>query len=129
MAMLSLAVFACGQPQGEEDASPGNGPTPEQAMRESSDPATIRTLPTQEQVASEMAGHNWSDQGSSAGEVEPLWCRLEVVEPCPAVGYGTCAVRCCDDYLDKSFQVCGNCGAWATGVCASHGTRKRIRWE
>lgn len=56
------------------------------------------------------------------------WCQLEHIDPCIAK-VAICSVRCCDDSLFKSPQVCGNCGNWATGVCANHGTRKRIRWE
>lgn len=55
-------------------------------------------------------------------------CALEYSQPCVA-DLATCAVRCCDDSLFKSVQFCGNCGTWAKGACASHGTRKRIRWE
>lgn len=128
--VLSLALFACGQPMGGEDPDTiKNAPTPEQAMLASEDPATIRTMPTPEQVAEEMVGNYLHGQEDASGEVEALWCALELVESCPAVGYGICAVRCCDDHLAKSFQVCGNCGAWASSACANHGTRKRIRWE
>jgi|JI10StandDraft_1071094.scaffolds.fasta_scaffold1155753_1 hypothetical protein len=65
-----------------------------------------------------------------AAEADPseATCALELVEPCIAP-VAICAVRCCDDALFKSAQVCGNCGTWASGACANHGTRKRIRWE
>ncbi|QSQ14530.1 hypothetical protein [Myxococcus landrumensis] len=125
---LSLVLFACGQP--EDSAAVEGVPTPEQAMLASTDPDTIRTMPTPEQVAAEMKGVDSGGQAYTSEEVEALAiCPLEHVDPCPAIGYGTCAVRCCDGYLKKSFQVCGNCGAWATGICASHDTRKVIRWE
>ena len=85
--------------------------------------------PTAAQVAEEMAGYNWQDQQESTpGTVTAQVCALEYVQPCLAEA-ATCAVRWCDDSHFKSVQLCGNCGTWATGACANHGTRKRIRWE
>lgn len=114
--LLAVAMFlvsACGGPV-EQDSDttvpPGNAPTPAQ-------------------VAEEMAGYNWQDQEeNSSGTVTAQYCALEYVQPCIA-DVAVCAVRCCDDALFKSVQACGNCGTWAAGACANHGTRKRIRWE
>lgn len=66
---------------------------------------------------------NYSDD-----DPESATCALELMEPCIA-NVAICAVRCCDNTLFKSPQVCGNCGTWAMGACANHGTRKRVRWE
>ena len=62
------------------------------------------------------------------GEAAAATCPLEVVEPCISL-VAICAVRCCDNSLFKSPQICGNCGTWAKGACLDHGTIKRIRWE
>ena len=67
-------------------------------------------------------------QMSEEDDEEWRSCPLEVVEPCEAP-VAVCAVRCCDNTLHKSYQICGNCGTWAKGACANHGTRRRIRWE
>lgn len=110
---LVVMASACGGPAAEETGLLlPEGPTP-----------------TAEQVAEEMAGYNWQGQEEEmSSEVTAQWCPLEYVQPCIAPA-ATCAVRCCDDTLHKSVQLCGNCGTWATGACANHGTRKRIRWE
>ncbi|WNG40229.1 hypothetical protein F0U61_46005 [Archangium violaceum] len=92
-------------------------------------PTPAGDAPTAAQVAEEMAGYNWQGQEDDAsGTVSAQWCALEYVQPCIA-DVAVCAVRCCDDALFKSVQQCGNCGTWAAGACANHGTRKRIRWE
>lgn len=67
-------------------------------------------------------------QSGEDDDVQEAICELELVEPCIA-SWAICAVRCCDNTLHKSAQVCGNCGTWASGACAAHDTRKRIRWE
>jgi hypothetical protein len=69
-----------------------------------------------------------AQEGEDVAEAEQALCPLELVEPCIA-NVAICAVRCCDDALFKSVQVCGYCGAWASDACANHGSRKRIRWE
>lgn len=61
-------------------------------------------------------------------EASQAICELTVVESCPA-RVAICEVRCCDGFLDKSPQVCGNCAEWAAGVCANHDTRRHIRWS
>lgn len=124
---LSIALFACGR--SGEIGSAEDRLSLEQMMMASTDPATIKRMPTPEQFEAEMRGSTGYSQDTSE-EVEALAiCPLELVEPCPASGAGICAVRCCDNYLERSWQVCGNCGEWARGVCANHDTRKRIRWE
>ncbi|NNC22260.1 hypothetical protein HJC22_41905 [Corallococcus exiguus] len=110
LAVTMFLVSACGGPVESPETPSGNAPTPAQ-------------------VAEEMAGYNWQDQEeNSSGTVTAQYCALEYVQPCIA-DVAICAVRCCDDSLFKSAQVCGNCGTWAAGACANHGTRKRIRWE
>ena len=57
-----------------------------------------------------------------------LACPLEVVESC-VPGWYTCGVRCCDDTLWDSQQLCGNCLSFAYRRCVDNGGPKRVRWS
>lgn len=64
----------------------------------------------------------------SANATPSATCPLLEIAPCQA-GLPVCAVRCCNDDLHTSFQLCGNCFTWAQGACIRAGGPKRVRWQ